>query len=37
MKNVLILGINGFIGHHLSKRIYDAYKGQVAEARKLTD
>ena len=34
MKKVLILGINGFIGHHLSKRIYSAYRRQVAEARK---
>ncbi|MGH8255293.1 MAG: bifunctional UDP-4-keto-pentose/UDP-xylose synthase [Steroidobacteraceae bacterium] len=24
MKNILILGINGFIGHHLSKRILDS-------------
>ena len=23
MKKVLILGVNGFIGHHLSKRIMD--------------
>jgi nucleoside-diphosphate-sugar epimerase len=23
MKNVLILGVNGFIGHHLSTRILD--------------
>jgi nucleoside-diphosphate-sugar epimerase len=24
MKKILILGVNGFIGHHLSKRIIDA-------------
>ena len=23
MKKILILGVNGFIGHHLSKRILD--------------
>src|SRR5206468_3384946 len=29
MKKILILGVNGFIGHHLSKRIMDATEWDV--------
>ena len=29
MKKVLILGVNGFIGHHLSKRILETTDWQV--------
>lgn len=29
MKKVLILGVNGFIGHHLSKRILDTTDWEV--------
>ena len=30
MKKVLILGVNGFIGHHLSKRILEKPSADVA-------
>jgi len=29
MKRILILGVNGFIGHHLSKRVLAATDWQV--------
>ncbi|PIQ10884.1 MAG: NAD-dependent epimerase/dehydratase family protein, partial [Hydrogenophilales bacterium CG18_big_fil_WC_8_21_14_2_50_58_12] len=29
MKKVLILGVNGFIGHHLSKRILETTDWEV--------
>ena len=29
MKKVLVLGINGFIGHHLSKRILEATNWEI--------
>jgi len=31
MKKVLILGVNGFIGHHLSKRILETTDWDVME------
>ena len=37
MKKVLILGVNGFIGHHLSKRILETTDWQVYGMDMMTD
>ena len=35
MKKILILGVNGYIGHHLSKRIIDTTEWEVSFSREV--